>query len=180
MTTESIPNDLLDRLGHRDPSERWAAYGELEALPEAHAARLAIEALSHPNWYVRRAAAIYADHHPDPALLERLKLALHDPKAKVRVFAVHSLSSEPCKPGGNPVDAVPFIIRAMKQDPAPRVRRMAAIMLMLGAPQTRVARAFRSVLQRETDPKVRQWASLGLARCEEARLAGTRQEGPRA
>ena len=164
MATELDTNDLLDRLGHPDGAQRWKAYAELEGLGEEAASKLAIEMLSHPTWYVRRVAAIYADHHPAPALLERLKLARHDPKAKVRMFAVHSLSCEPCKPGGNPVDAVPFIIRAMKEDKAPRVRRMAAVMLMLGAPEKRVVRAFHWVLENEGDEKVRRWATLGLER----------------
>lgn len=162
--TDKTTNALLELLGQGDGRERWKAYREFEALGEETASKLATGMLSHPNWYVRRAAAIYADHHPDPALLERLKLALHDPKAKVRQFAVHSLACEPCKPGGNPVDATPYLIRAMKEDKAPRVRRMAAIMLMLGPSEKRVYRAFRSVLERETDEKVRRWARMGLER----------------
>ena len=164
MATQIDTHDLLDRMGGPVGPERWKAYGELEALGAEAASQLAIEMLSHPNWYVRRAAAIYADHHPDPALLERLKLALHDPKAKVRLFAVHSLSCEPCKPGGNPVDATPYLIRAMKEDKAPRVRRMAAVMLTLGAPEKRVVRAFRHVLEHEPDEKVRRWATMALDR----------------
>jgi hypothetical protein len=41
---------------------------------------------------------------------------------------------------------------------------MAAVMLMLGPTEKRVVRAFRSVLESETDEKVRRWARMGLER----------------
>jgi HEAT repeat protein len=170
MTTEvTAPRQdfakLVELLGHEDADQRWAAWHELMAagMPAAAAVR---EGLSHPDWRVRRGAALYADHHPDPALLERLKLTLTDPHAKVRLFAVHALACEPCKPGGNPVDAIPLLIRAMKEDRAIRVRRHAALLLTQQPPERRVLRAFRWSLEHETDEKLLRTVRRGLRAAE--------------
>jgi HEAT repeat protein len=162
---------LVELLGDEDPSQRWAAWHELMAagMPAAAAVR---EGLSHPDWHVRRGAALYADHHPDPALLERLKLTLNDPHAKVRLFAVHALACEPCKPGGNPVDAIPLLIRALKEDRAIRVRRHAALLLTQQPLERRVLRAFRWSLQHETDEKLLRAVRRGLRAAEQAATAG--------
>jgi HEAT repeat protein len=169
MSAQTTPSDLIARLGGGTAEDRWSAYAELEDLPEDQAAALATDALSNADWRVRRAGAIYADHHPVPSLMERLELALHDPKAKVRMFAVHSLACEPCKPGGNPVDAVPLLIRALKEDKAPRVRKTAAIMLWQQPPERRIVRALRVAAERETHEKTRRWMRYVL-RMQEAAL----------
>ena len=54
---------------------------------------------------------------------------MRDPKAKVRLWAVHSLACDRCKPGGNPVDVVPLLLERLEFDESIRVRRMAAAML---------------------------------------------------
>jgi HEAT repeat protein len=161
---------VVERMGDPDAGERWKAFAELmHAGPAATTAVL--HGLSNPDWRVRRGCALYADHHPEPELLERLRLALTDPKAKVRLMAVHGLACEPCKPGGNPIDPVPLLIRALKDDRALRVRRHAANMLCQQPGSRRITRAFRWSLEHETDAKLlrainrglRQWAAQPAA-----------------
>lgn len=156
--------DLEKRLIHPDPADRRDAMISLATLGD-DAAPTMIAWLSHPDWRIRRAAAIYADHHPDPNLLARLRLTLHDPKAKVRMWAVHSLGCEPCKPGGNPIDPVPALVHALETDKAPRVRRMAAAMLSQ-QPGHRVVRALRRARTREEDPGVLAIVTWALATSE--------------
>jgi HEAT repeat protein len=153
MSTAIDYRETVARLGHADDRERWRAYAELVEAGFA-AAPAVREGLSHPDWRVRRGCALFGDHYPDPELLERLKLTLTDPKAKVRLFAVHALSCEPCKPGGTPVDAVPLLIRALKEDRAIRVRRHAANMLAQQPPERRIIRAFRWSLANEDDERL--------------------------
>jgi len=157
-------SDLERRLIHPDVSVRREALISLATLGD-EAGPAMIAWLSHPDWRVRRASAIYADHHADPELLERLRLTLHDPKAKVRMWAVHSLGCEPCKPGGNPVDPVPALIHALQTDKAPRVRRMAAAMLAQQRGH-RVTRALRRAQLREQDARVLAIIAWALATTE--------------
>ncbi len=103
---------LVERLGRVEGGAHWDVYRELIAAGEAPVLAV-LQGLSHADWRVRRGCALYADHNPAPEMLERLKLTLNDPKAKVRVFAVHAIGCELCKPGGNPVDAVPLRVRAL-------------------------------------------------------------------
>ena len=145
-------SELAGSLTHPNAAIRRDAVASLATLGD-DAAPAMIAALSHPDWRVRRAGAIYADHHPDAELLKRLRLTLHDPKAKVRMWAVHSLGCEPCKPGGNPIDPVPALIQSLESDRAPRVRRMAAAMLSQQGGR-RVVRALSRAQSREEDSRV--------------------------
>src|SRR5262245_16014173 len=90
---------IMQGLAHIEAEQRWRSYADLMSAGDA-ALPAVIDGLSSPDWRVRRACALFADHNPDPGLLERLKLTLNDPKAKVRMFAVHAMACEPCKPGG--------------------------------------------------------------------------------
>ncbi len=157
-------SDLVERLTHPDADIRTGALASLETLDD-DAAPAMIDWLSHPDWRVRRASAIYADHHPDPELLARLRLTLHDPRAKVRMWAVHALGCEPCKPGGNPIDPVPALIQALETDRAPRVRRMAAAMLGQQGGR-RVVRALKRAQSREQDDRVLAIITWALANGE--------------
>jgi hypothetical protein len=112
---------------------------------------------------VRRWCAAYLDHNADAKALEHLALTLHDPKAKVRRWAVHSISCEPCKVGENPVNVVPLLITRVREDRSIKVRRMAALMLMQRTPDRRIARVFRSILRDQTDEPLRRFATWGLA-----------------
>jgi hypothetical protein len=155
--------ELVAALATADRQEHWAAFAGLMAMGEG-AAPAVLAGLSHPDWRVRRSCALFADHHPSPVLLDRLRLALHDPRAKVRLFAVHGLACEPCKPGGNPIDPVPLLVRALKFDRGIRVRRHAAVMLSQQPPEPRIARAFRWVREHESDAKLRKTVARWMDR----------------
>lgn len=67
-----------------------------EALPAVR------RGLQHANWHIRHWSAILADNFADDETLRALTSLLNDPRAEVRVWAVHSLSCERCKNGPNP------------------------------------------------------------------------------
>jgi len=161
---------LVAQLETSDRETYWRAFATLNAMGD-DAVPAVMAGLSHPDWRVRRGCALFADRNPHPALLERLKLTLHDPKARVRMIAVHSMSCEHCKPGGNPVDAIPLIIDRLKNDRAIRVRRMAAAGLIAFADEPRAARALRKALAVETDERLRRMAKWGLRSPERSRVA---------
>lgn len=171
MTLETSYAELVEKLGSDTAAERWATYRVLVAAGDA-AAEAVREGLSHPDWRVRRGCALWADHNPEPSVMERLRLTLHDPKAKVRMFAVHAMGCEPCKPGGNPVDAVPLLIQAMEHDKAPRVRRMAVAALIQQPPERRVVRALKRCLERETDARTLKIVAWRLRRWAKEQAGG--------
>lgn len=149
----------------------------LRALEEAGALGLerAIDGLSHPDWQVRRWCAVFLDHHSSAAARERLRLTLEDPKAKVRLWAVHSIACEPCKPGEQLEDVVPLVLKRLREDKALRVRRQAVAVLVQHLPDRRIYRAFRRSLLRETDVRLRRLLKWGLRLHQEAagqRIAG--------
>ena len=154
--------ELVEQLGHADPAERERALRELHIAGDS-AVPAVLLGLSNADWRVRRGCAMFVDHHPDPGLMDRLRLTLHDPKAKVRKWAVHSLACDPCKPGGNPVDPVPAAVRAL-DDRSLRVRRTAAWSLAAQSPERRSVRALRRALDSETDEKVLKAIHWGLSR----------------
>jgi HEAT repeat protein len=165
LSPDLSPQQLVATFGDADRTRRWEPVAALQAAGDG-ALEAIREGMSHPDWRVRRGCAVFVDHNPDPLLMERLLLLLRDPKAKVRMWAVHSLSCEPCKPGGNPVDAVPSLIHALGEDKAIRVRRMAAAMLAQQAPEPRSVEALRRALAVETDTRLRRLARWGLSRME--------------
>ncbi len=122
--------------------------------------------MGHTHWKVRRGAALVVDNLYDVDTLHRLVLLTHDPKKKVRKAAVHALGCDRCKGGVNPIDAVPHLTRAAREDKAISVRRLAVLMLAIQAPEKRIARFLRKILANESDPKIIQMASYGLQRNE--------------
>lgn len=152
----------VESLGADSREDREAAFRQLSALGDA-VVPVIMQGLGHPNWRVRRGCAQFADRHPDPALLERLRLTVHDPKARVRAIAVHSLGCEHCKVGGNPLDPIPVLLQRLKHDKAIRVRRMAAATLVPFVAERRVARAFRRSLATESDVRLRRLLGWGIA-----------------
>lgn len=163
---------LVEQLGSDDHEESWLAFRNLNEMGD-EAVLAVLDGLSHANWRVRRGCALYVDRHPVPELLDRIRLTLHDPKARVRMLAVHSLACEHCKPGGNPADPIPALINALKNDKAIRVRRMAAAGLTQYADETRVARALRRALESEVDRRLRKVLHWGLQRHQKLTGAGT-------
>ena len=123
------------------------------------------DGLRSENWQIRRWCAIFADNFADGETLQALKPLLHDPKAEVRLWAVHSLSCENCKDGPNPVDAVPLLLERIEHDPSTKVRRQAVAMLAHHrSPDARVVPAFKKIVAEESDRKLRLHAEQGLKR----------------
>jgi HEAT repeat protein len=165
-----IPADvrkLLDQLA--DSAERDRALDTIDALGPAALPAMR-EGLRDGRWEVRRWCAYYFDRHADTSSIHLLIPLLRDPKRKVRLFAVHSLSCEHCKAGDNPIDVVPLLIERIEDDESIRVRRMAAASLAYGTPDRRAVAVFRDLLKNESDRKLRLHARLGLHRCREAGL----------
>ncbi len=162
---------LVDQLA--DADKRWDAYCGLitlgdEALPAVRAGLL------NGQWQVRRWCTILLDHLADPETLEQLIPLLHDPKANVRMWAVHSLSCDRCKKDEISIDVVPLLIERIEHDESIRVRRMAVAMLAQHvAPDERVVPVFEGVLADDSDRKLRLHATNGLDRYREAGLAGS-------
>ena len=165
-----IPADfrkLFDRLA--DPTERGGALAEIEVLGRAALPAMR-EGLRDGRWEVRRWCAYYFDRHADAASLHLLVPLLRDPKSRVRLFAVHSISCEHCKTNERPIDVVPYLIERIEDDDSIRVRRMATASLAYGTPDPRAVPVFRWLLKTASDRKLRLHASLGLHRCREAGL----------
>ena len=158
--------ELVDRLATFP--DRLKILAELEALG-ADALPAVRAGLGHGHWQVRRWCAIYLDHHADVPSLHSLVPLLHDPKSKVRLWAVHSLACDRCKQGENPIDVVPLLIERIELDESIRVRRLAtATLAYLTAADRRAVPVFEALLRDENDRKLRLHAGLGLMRCNEA------------
>ena len=161
-----LGEDLVDKLGGPD---FYRYVMELAALGPA--ALPAVRAgMGHTDWRIRRGCAAVIFHLSDEESLRRLVLLTRDPKKKVRKAAVLSLGIDGQKNGNVPFDPVPHLAYNVLHDPAVRVRRVAVIMLMIQAPERRIARILRKVLAAETDPQARRVAGWGLQQVQ-ARLS---------
>ena len=136
-----------------------------EALPAVRDGLLAA------NWRVRKWCALFIDNFADAETLHALVPLLRDPKAAVRVWAVHSLSCESCKDGPNPIDAVPLLLERIEMDESIKVRRQAVGMLAHHrSPDARVLTVFKQILREEDDRKLRLHAEQGIKRYAELGL----------
>lgn len=165
MAAPTNPRVIVSRLADKD--ERAPSFRALEDAGDA-GIEAAIDGLSDPDWQVRRWCAIFLDHHSTAAARKRLGLTLEDPKAKVRMWAVHSIACEPCKPGQQLEDVVPLILKRLREDKALRVRRQAVTVLVQHLPDRRISRAFRRSLRHETDERLRRLLKWGLEVHEQA------------
>jgi HEAT repeat protein len=130
------------------------------------------DGLRHANVHVRRWSAVFADNFGDAETVQALVPLLRDPDARVRVWAVHSLSCESCKGSPNPIDAVPLLLERLESDPSLKVRRHAAAMLAYHRrPDARVLPVLRRMAAEATDRKLRLHAENGLARYSRAGTA---------
>ena len=153
-----------------DKDTRYEAWKALKSAGQEAVDALR-EGLSHPTWKVRQFCAMLLDEHWDVPALQRLTLALHDPKLKVRRAAVHSLGCDRCKNGENPIDVLPYVEERLREDKSIKVRRMAVLTLAIQAPNKRIARVLRRALRDETDLKLRRFAQWGLKRYDESVLS---------
>jgi HEAT repeat protein len=172
MTHAQSPEDpvgLIDALAVA--GTRFPAYQALVELGDV--ALPAIRAgLGHGHWQVRKWSAMVLDRVADAESLAALVPLLRDPKADVRLWAVHSLACDHCKDDvACPVDAVPHLIERIQLDPSIRVRRMAAIMLGTDFVDVRALPVLKALLA-ETDEKLRHHARRGLERLAGLGLRG--------
>jgi HEAT repeat protein len=167
---DATPDELVAELANAP--NRMAAFLALysrgrEAVPAIRAG------LTHSDWNIRRWCASLADNFADAELFRALVPLLNDPKADVRVWAVHSLSCETCKDGPNPVDAVPLLLDRIQSDVSMKVRRQAVSMLAHHrSPDVRVLPVFKRLLVEESDRKLRLHAEQGIRRYAAAGLCG--------
>lgn len=167
---EATAEELVDEF--KNSENRMPAFLALysrgdEVLPAVR------DGLKHANWNVRRWCALFADNFADAETLKALVPLLRDPKAKVRVWAVHSLSCDTCKDGPNPVDAIPLLLERIELDESIKVRRHATAMLAAHkSPDPRVLPVFEQILREEDDRKLRLHAEHGIKRYAELGLRG--------
>ncbi len=145
-----------------DSKTRVPAYFELDHSFGSEALPAIRDGLRHGNWLVRKWSAMYLDHHADATSLDALVPLLRDPKNQVRLWAVHSISCDTCKLGGNPIDIVPLLIERIEVDDSIKVRRMATVMLATQTLDARVVPVFEQILADEGDRKLRLHAKNGL------------------
>lgn len=161
-------DDLVRGLGASTGTERFASYQALVARGAEGLAAIRL-ALRHPNWQVRQWAAMCLDQVADEEALTALVPLLEDPHPKVRLWAVHSISCEHCKPDvACPVDVVPLLIERVRADQSLRVRRMAVIMLGAEFEDARALPVLERVRREDPDAKIRAHAEAALARLARA------------
>ena len=163
------PNELVAAFAVSET--RFAAYQALVSLGKA-ALPAVRTGLGHGNWQVRKWSAIVLDQVADSETLAALVPLLRDPKADVRLWAVHSLSCDHCKEDVScPVDVVPHLIERIEVDESIRVRRMATIMLGTDYTDARAVPVLKRLMTEE-DRKLRNHAERGLRRYAELGLTG--------
>jgi hypothetical protein len=167
MTKQAIDREaraLVEQLGIT--GERDGAWRRLNELGPG-ARNAVLEGLGHANWEVRRWCALWFDRHPEPEALEAMKPLLRDPKSQVRMFALHTLACDRCKPGESVSDVVPLLIERIRQDESIRVRRHAVMMLAFQHAHADLEGFFKQLLDTETDAKLHKHAGFGWMFCRE-------------
>jgi HEAT repeat protein len=180
MTDADNPAALVEQFA--DASLRVVTLFQLNALGDA-ALPAVRDGLKHPDWHVRHWCAIFLDRGSDAETLRDLVPLLHDPEPQVRLWAVHSISCQHCKPGphradfarwgGNdgvcPIDVVALLIERAQNDPLVQVRKMAVIMLTDGPRDQRIPAVLEGALAREHDRRLRLHAQRGLRKYSAAK-----------
>lgn len=153
---------LVESLGATE--DRFGVYRDLvtlgaEALPAVR------EGLKSRDKHVRHWSLIVMDRLADSESLLDVIPLLQDPVDQVRIWAVHTLACNHCRDGVEcPVDVVPHILERAERDASLRVRNMAVIMLSRELSDRRAIPVLESVLEKESDSKIRLHAQEGLER----------------
>jgi len=118
------------------------------------------------DWRIRRDCLRFLDHQADPESGRLVLECLDDEHSEVRKWAAHALGCDRCKAEGRGnFDAVPHLLRVVREDPSLRVRRSAVVALAWNQPRDqRAASCLQELLESEADPKIRRHAEDGLAR----------------
>ena len=159
---------LLEVLARRDGDERWAAAALLTRCARAHGADVIATILAAAGDIdsERRKMALYVlrDSAPcDPDVHAATRRGLGDPAVGVRFAALSTLQRlEPL-----PADACALVLRLLREDPEPGLRR--AAMNALGVVGRGVSAATRAVAAAAVsdDPGLRRAASAARRRLEE-------------
>ena len=119
--------------------------------------------LAHADARVRRGCAGFLDHHATDACLPQLQqVALHDPAAKVRSVAVHSVTCQQCKPAPLSGDLIGLLIEVALTDPSRRVRARAIGGLCSQPRDARAVVALENIMHTETNQHIRRQAHHAL------------------
>ena len=160
MNLHDDPAELVNAFA--DGKRRFPTLLRLQSLGDEALAAVR-EGLKHPDWHVRHWCAIYIDRNGSADALHDLLPLLTDPEMNVRLWAVHSISCMHCKDYACPIDLIPLLLDRLANDPAMRVRKMAAAMLATLPPDSRVPAALEASLALETDAKLRLHAERALS-----------------
>jgi HEAT repeat protein len=151
---------LVDALG--DPAGRDAAFQALLALgmPAAPEVRAG---LGDGRWEVRRLCAAWLWRFQHRAGFEALIPLLRDRHSKVRCTAVVGVGHAGAVAESHEI--VPLLLERVYHDESLRVRRLALLLVAWVHPDPSLRELFAELERTETDPKLRAWARLGVARC---------------
>ena len=122
----------------------------------------ALRGMADPDPKVRAQATGLLDHLATEACVAPLTKALTDPSAHVRRLAVHSLGCQDCKVAPLKVDIVGLLVDRALYDKSIRVRRVTVHQLGLQPLDKRAIMALESILERESDEKLRSRAEFAL------------------
>lgn len=143
------------------PATRDAAFRAL--LAQGPAARDAVCAgLGDGRWEVRRWCLYWCFRFAEAADLDAIVPLVRDPRSRVRHAALVALTHSPG--GAGRADVVPLLLERACGDESLRVRRQAVLMLAWSRPHPDLAGFFRGLLESEADPKLCEYARMGLAR----------------
>ena len=150
-----------------DPARIADAVSKLIASGEPGQAAL-IRGLGDGRWRVRRACLYGLFSAGAPEGVEAAVPLLRDLRASVRAMAVAVVAQGSRSEDGagrlpHP-DAVPLLIERIHQDESIKVRRAAVLHLAWFDPHPDLEGLFQQLLDEERDPKLHQWAGIGLVR----------------
>ena len=123
-----------------------------------------IKGLRSPDGRIRAACVLGLDHHADARSLPALLKALRDPLARVRRLAVHAIGCQACKVHPLRIDVTGLLVRRLRVEPSPRVRRVIAHMLGNQPPDARARRALATIVRGSRDARLRFNATWALSR----------------
>ncbi|MGI9518388.1 MAG: HEAT repeat domain-containing protein [Pirellulaceae bacterium] len=169
MTMCTDPFQLVAAL--TDSTRRYPSFAELVELGHQSLPALR-QGLKSEDWQVRKWCAMCLDQVADTESLMDLLPLFTDPRADVRLWAVHSIACDHCKEDVHcHTDLVPHLVERIENDESIRVRKMATIMLGTEFLDSRTGPVFQRLLDTETDRKIRLHAEAGLNRLRQAGLA---------
>jgi HEAT repeat protein len=113
---------------------------------------------------VRRASCWWLWRFGQRSDFELIAPLVRDPRSQVRAVALGALAHGPAF-ASHP-DVVPLLLERACHDESLRVRRQAVGTLAWKCTHRDLVGFFRGLLETETDPKLRHWARLGIARAE--------------